>query len=136
MTVQTQAQLLAQWAGLPTITIPAYGHNIIDTLFAQTNGVLAPNIQTASYTFALTDINTWTWMNLTGTANTLTVPPNASVAFPVGQMLFGGMMGTGVTTITAGAGVTISFASGFTLALIQNQSVCLYQRAANTWVCS
>ena len=48
---------------------------------------LATNTQTASYTLVLSDgINTAVEMNVAG-ANTLTVPPNASVAFPIGTFI-------------------------------------------------
>lgn len=134
MTVQTQAQLLAQWAGLPVITTTAAGQNIIDTLFSQTNGVIVPAVKVASYTFVLTDAPLWVVMNVTTTANTLTVPPNSSVAFPVGQILSWATVGTGVTTITPGAGVTVN--APVSLVLPRFAQGVLWQWQANTWLCS
>lgn len=132
MAIKTQAQLLAEWAGLPVLVNPAAGQDIIDTLFSQTGGVIAPSIKVASYTFVLTDAPLWVVMNLITTANTLTVPPNSSVAFPVGQILSWATIGSGVTTLTPGAGVTINSASS--LILPRYASGILWQYAANTWL--
>jgi hypothetical protein len=46
-------------------------------------------------------------MNVAG-ANTVTVPPNSSVAFPVGTEIKVTQIGAGATTFVAGAGVTIN----------------------------
>jgi hypothetical protein len=43
-----------------------------------------------------------------GSANTLTIPPNASVAFATGTLLYGTNIGAGAMTLTAGAGVTLN----------------------------
>ena len=51
------------------------------------------------------------WMNV-ATANTLTVPPNSSVPFQVGTQVAVRQYGAGVTTLTAGAGVTIRSRGG------------------------
>lgn len=69
-------------------------------------GVMAANRQTASYVLVLTDVGKAVEMNV-ASANTLTVPPNSSVAFPVGAILEVAQYGAGQTTLTAGAGVTI-----------------------------
>lgn len=59
-----------------------------------------------SYTLALTD--SAKLVTLTNAAAiTLTVPPNASVAFPIGSQVLLYQGGAGQVTITAGAGVTI-----------------------------
>ena len=50
-------------------------------------------------------------------ANTLTLPPNSAVAFPVGTKVLITQGGTGSTTIAAGAGVTINAPSTVTLAI-------------------
>ena len=49
-------------------------------------------------------------------ANTLTVPPNSSVAFATGTTITVAQYGAGQTTLTAGAGVTI-YSYGAALAL-------------------
>lgn len=65
------------------------------------------NAQTGtSYTLALTDgAKLVTLTN--AAAITLTVPPNSSVAFPVGSQVLLYQGGAGQVTITAGAGVTV-----------------------------
>lgn len=65
------------------------------------------NAQTGTtYTLALTD-----QVKLVSCSNaaaiTLTVPPNSTVAFPVGSQVILYQAGAGQVTITAGAGVTI-----------------------------
>lgn len=45
-------------------------------------------------------------------AITLTVPPNSSVAFPIGSIIIISQDGAGVVTATAGAGVTLRTPSG------------------------
>lgn len=73
--------------------------------------VLGINTQTGSYVLVLADAGEVVAMNVAG-ANTLTIPPNSSVAFPVKTRVDGGQLGAGQTTITAGAGVTIHAFSG------------------------
>lgn len=90
------------------------------------------NEQTASYTLAITDAQDIVEMNVS-TANTLTIPPNSSVAFPVGTSIFVVQTGTGQTTIAAGAGVTVNSYLG--LKIIGRWAGCtLIKRATDTWV--
>lgn len=65
-------------------------------------------------------------------ANTATVPPNSSVAFPIGYKLEVVQTGTGATTIVAGSGVTIR---GTLTVGGQWNAVGLYKRATDEWVC-
>jgi hypothetical protein len=73
------------------------------------------NTQTDSYTLVLTDAGKIIIMNK-ATANTLTVPPNSSVAIPINSRIDLIQYGAGQTTIAAGAGVTI-YSSGSKLNL-------------------
>ena len=59
--------------------------------------VSTSNPQTASYTFVLADgaIPFITVVMNVATANTLTIPPNASVAFPIGTLLVAEQHGAG-----------------------------------------
>lgn len=90
------------------------------------------NAQTGTtYTAALTD-EVVTMDN--SSANTLTIPPNSSVAFPVGCALEVWQKGTGQTTIAAGSGVTILYHSANTLKLQgQNSGCSLRKVATDTW---
>jgi hypothetical protein len=65
--------------------------------------------------------------------NTLTVPPNSSVAFPVGSQIRVLQTNTGQCTLTAGAGVTINGTPGLKLRT-QWASATLIKRATDTWV--
>ena len=69
--------------------------------------------KTANYVLVLADAGSAIEMNLAG-ANTLTVPPNSSVAFPVGTVVEVMQYGAGTTTLTPGGGVTIRTASSLT----------------------
>jgi hypothetical protein len=61
----------------------------------------------ASYTLAIGDAAGYLRMDNAG-ANTVTVPPNSSVAFPVGTTIHIRQAGSGQTTVAAGSGVTIT----------------------------
>lgn len=88
--------------------------------------------KTASYTLILSNADQIVEMNV-ASANTLTVPPNASVAFPVGTELTVLQTNTGQTTLTPGSGVTINGTPGLKLRA-QYSSAVLIKRAENTWV--
>ena len=90
------------------------------------------NEQTASYTLALADTGKMVEMNV-ASANTLTVPPNSSVAFPVGATLTVLQTAAGQCTLTAGAGVTINGTPGLKLRA-EWSSATLVKRATDTWV--
>lgn len=81
----------------------------IDAAQSQLAGV---NSQTGtSYTLALTDAGKDV-LCTNASAITLTVPPNSSVAFPVGTMIAFSQGGAGAVTATAGSGVTVNQANG------------------------
>jgi hypothetical protein len=86
-----------------------------------------------SYTLAL--INAGTAVEFTsGSAITVTVPPNSSVVFPVGTIIELLQYGTGVITVAAGAGVTIHSANNLLSARTQYSVLSLRKRATNEWV--
>lgn len=69
-------------------------------------------------------------------ANALTVPPNSSIAFPVGTAIVIRQYGVGTTTITAGAGVTLR-SRGAVFALAgQYGEASITKRATDEWVVS
>ena len=71
-------------------------------------------------------------------ANTLTVPLNSSVAFPVGTQITVLQTGAGATSIVVTAGVTLNATPQGTAnranLRAQWSSVTLIKRATNTWV--
>ncbi|MFN3656841.1 MAG: hypothetical protein ACK4UO_06275 [Pseudolabrys sp.] len=71
--------------------------------------------ETDSFTFVLTDAGKMVFGNK-ASAMTATIPPNASVAFPVDTYLNLGQKGAGEVAFVAGAGVTIRTFAGLKLA--------------------
>lgn len=87
------------------------------------------------YTLVIGDAGTLVEMN-NAAANTVTVPPNSSVAFPVGTFISIRQYGAGLTTIAAGSGVTIrSYGTGLKLAG-QYAEATLTKRGTNEWILS
>lgn len=91
--------------------------------------------QVDDYTLALTDASKIVTITK-GTGVTLTVPPAASVAFPIGTAITIVQLGAGQVTIAAGAAVTVSKAAA-TLKLTAQYSVAKVTKVAtNTWIAS
>ena len=89
--------------------------------------------KTADYTLsALTERDSMIEMN-SASATTLTVPPNSSVAYPVGTSIDILRVGAGAVTVAAGAGVTVNATPGLKLRA-QWSSATLVKRATDTWV--
>jgi hypothetical protein len=114
----TQTQLTALINTFTTSlpgSAPASGGGSINYLRADGTWTSPPggttmgiNTQTGTtYTLVLGDAGQVIEMD-NASANTLTVPPNSSVAFPTGTVLNVRQKGAGQTTIAAGAGVTIN----------------------------
>lgn len=94
---------------------------------------LTPNNQTGTaYTLTLADAGKRVSMT-NAAANTVTVPPNSSAAFPVDTVVFVSQGGTGATSIAAGAGVTINTAEGLKVGG-QYKMVSLLKTATDTWL--
>ena len=90
------------------------------------------NAQVASYTLVLADKDKIVEIS-NASANTLTVPLNATVAYPVGTQINIIQTGAGQTTVTATGGVTINSTPGLKIRS-QWSSATLIKRATNTWV--
>lgn len=103
-------------------------------ILAGQGAVVGVNTQTASYTTVLADSGKVVEAN-SASALTFTIPPNSSVAYPVGAILNVTNINTGALTLAPGAGVTLQSPSGLRLTT-QWASAALYQRAANVWVVS
>lgn len=94
----------------------------------------------SAHTLVLADQDSFIEMN-NASAQTVTIPANATTAFPVGSTITIVMMGAGTTTILAASGVTLqgnggSASAGSTTILTQYGMATLYKRATNTWVVS
>jgi hypothetical protein len=101
--------------------VPNVKSDVTRTLNAQTG---------TTYTLAIGDAGNIVTMN-NAAANTLTIPPNSSVAFPVGTQIDIAQKGAGKTTIAAGAGVTINNTNKSLAA--QYAGVTAIKEATDTW---
>ena len=90
------------------------------------------NTQTSSYTLVLADASKIVEMNV-GSANTVTVPLNSSVAFPIGTEITVIQYGSGVTTIVAASGVTFRSKDFGTRIGDQYTGATLVKRGTNEW---
>lgn len=96
---------------------------------ARLETITSENVQTTSYTLALTDRNKAVTMNNSGSV-TVTVPPNSSVAFPVGSRIYITRIGSGTVALAAGSGVTLSKTGN----LAQNEEITLRKRDTDSWI--
>lgn len=88
---------------------------------------------TASRTLSNTDIGAWVRYT-SGSAITLTVPPNSTIAFAIGTTLNQIQAGAGQVTVSAGAGVTINKPTGYNAKTrAQGSAFCLVKVATDTW---
>lgn len=90
------------------------------------------NAQVASYTLVIGDNGELVEIS-NASANTLTVPLNSSVPFPIGSQITLLQTGAGQTTITPAGGVTINATPGLKLRA-QWSSATLIKRGTDTWV--
>jgi uncharacterized protein (AIM24 family) len=95
---------------------------------------VSQNLQTGtSYTSVLSDAGKVVEMS-NAAANTLTVPPDASVAYPANTFFHVRQGGVGQTTIAPGAGVTLNSRGGALKLTGQWSEATLTKRAADEWV--
>lgn len=108
------------------LTAAAYNGLVNFTLNDQTG---------TSYTPVLTDQYQVLVTRSNASASTLTIPTNASVAFPVGTVITVLNKGAGLVTISGAGGVTVLSAGAVAASptLAQYKSCALIQVAANTW---
>lgn len=98
------------FTGTPAAPTAAAGTNttqVATTAFVQGGYVNRPLLgagPNGNYTFALSDAGRIVTSNATAT---FTVPPNSSVAFPLGTEIYAWQQGGGTITIAAGSGVTL-----------------------------
>jgi len=92
------------------------------------------NTKTTSYTPVLSDEGNVIEMD-SASANSVTIPPNSSVAFNIGSSIDVFQKGAGQTTIVAGAGVTILNTPGLKFRDRYSMAT-LIKRDTNTWIVS
>jgi hypothetical protein len=133
--------MLAQTAAAAILGATAAG-NVADLTPAQAKSVLAitggdislgvTSQAGTAYTAVLADANSYIRFT-NGGAITFTIPPNSTVAFPVGTEIQIEQAGAGSLTVAAGVGVTINVRGGdYTLAG-QYAVAGLKKVAADTW---
>ena len=118
-----------------TITnVPISNVTGLSTILQQYSpALLTINQKTASYVLVLSDSLAMIEMSV-ATANTITVPLESGVNFPIGTQIVILQSGVGQTTIVAEtAGVTINATPGLKLRT-RWASATLIKRAADTWV--
>lgn len=105
------------------------------TLFdVEQKGIAAVAEKTDSATLALSDAGKAIHMNK-ATANTLTIPANAAVAFATGTFINVVQTGAGLTTIAGATGVTLNGVSAGSAGIAaQWGGVTLHKTAENVWV--
>ena len=90
------------------------------------------NTQTTNYILDATDACRLVEMNIAG-ANTLTIPTNTVVPFPIGTQILIAQYGAGQTTITPAATVTLRSSGGKTKIAAQYGVATLIKRGTNEW---
>ena len=100
---------------------------------ALATAMIAINAQTgASYTTVLTDDGKLITVS-NASANTLTIPPNSSVAYGIGTQINIAQLGAGTVTITAGSGVTLNSAGAKLKTDAQYAVATCVKTDTNTW---
>jgi hypothetical protein len=98
------------------------------------NETLPFNAQVGTtYTIALTDAGDVVTLT-NASAITVTVPTNASVAFPIGTQITLAQMGAGKVTVAGAAGVTVYSTDSHLSLRAQYSSGTLIKTATNTWL--
>jgi len=91
------------------------------------------NSQSGSYTLVLTDESKVIEMTSASAVN-LTIPPNSSVAFPIGATIELNRYGAGEVSVVAGGGVTVRSPSSFLRLTNQYSSASLRKKGTDEWI--
>lgn len=94
-----------------------------------------PNTQTVDYTLAFSDIGMAVEIN-SASSKALTVPPEATVNFPIGTVIEVARIGAGAVTVTAGAGVTLRSPGAVLTLRAQYSTASVRKRASDEWIVS
>lgn len=109
------------------------GTNLVTINVSDSNfSLIQTNRQTANYTLVLTDVDKLIELN-SASAISVTVPPNSSVAFPIGTVILIAQYGAGTASVVAGSGVTIRSAGGALSLSSQYAGASLIKIATNEW---
>ena len=103
------------------------------TALEDETSAVSSSTKTASYTLALADANSVVEMNSNSGTN-VTIPPNSSVAFPVGTTVEVVQLGTGTVTLVAGSGVTLRTPTGTLTLRARYSTAGLRKRGSDEWL--
>lgn len=133
--VSSSSGSLLSLSGAATVYVTAIAEDFSDVETAIETATI--NAQTGtSYILALTDRGQTVTMT-NASANTVTIPTNASVAFDIGSVVTVIMTGAGTTSVKGDTGVTLNGVSAGTGAILSRwQGVSLLKIGTNTWVAS
>ena len=123
-------------SAMPQITVDAKGRITSATTNALNNTNIATTVQaekTGAYTLVLTDANTVLRFNLSAGAN-MTIPTNATVAFPVGSQVLVQQVGASQVTVVGASGVTLQSAGAKTKTNVQHSVLTAIKVSTDTWV--
>lgn len=125
-TIATTVTALLKSGGTMTGDIDMDGNSII-------GAAVTENAQTGTaYQLVLADSGKLVTMD-NAAANTLTVPDNATEAFPIGTRIEVGSIGAGQTTIAAGGSTVIDSKNGDLLLTAQYSGATLTKRGTDLW---
>lgn len=116
-----------------TLELVCDGSNWHITSMYQKNNLTINEQTGATYTFVLSDATNTIVQGNRATAQTFTVPPNSSVAYPVGSVIPVYQDGAGQVTIAQGSGVTIRTAETLKIRG-QYSSAALLKIATDEWL--
>lgn len=103
------------------------------TTAVSTGQLVTVDAQTTSYTLTIGDYGRAVEVT-SASATTVTIPPNSSVAFPVGTIIEIAQLGAGQVTIAAGSGVAMHSAGTLVHTRVQYSSVSIRKQATDTWL--
>ena len=131
-TAQRVRQAIVAWWATITLTKADVGLSNVDNTSDATVITEARKVsittKTAAWTFSLAEGD---YYRSTGASDVnATVPPNASVAYPVGTVITIRQAGNGVVTLVAGSGVTLN---GDLKTAGQNKNISAVKLDANLW---
>jgi uncharacterized protein (AIM24 family) len=97
------------------------------------NSRISVSEQTGNYTLALGDEGSLIQINNAG-ATTITIPTNASVAFPIGTQIRFSRKGAGLPAISGDGGVTVSSNNGDNKISAQHAVATIVKVDTDAWI--
>ena len=128
--VSTDLLEVSVWNGTTYDSKSLTGLNVYD--YCNTPTQKSAMFSGTNYDFILTDVGKYIGMSY-GSACTMTIPTNASVAFPIGTTITIEQEGAGQVQILAASGVTLNKQGGKTKTSGQYAVCTITKRDTNVW---